>query len=55
MIDASTARTTTATASWSAPTANWAATAISTIPSSIRSSVESRKAPNGEPLPDIRE
>ena len=31
------------------------ATAVSTMPSSIRSSVESRKAPKGVPLPDIRE
>ena len=29
--------------------------AVSTMPSSARSSVESRNAPNGEPLPDIRE
>ena len=31
------------------------ATAVSTIPSSMRSSVESRNAPNGVPLPDMRE
>ena len=31
------------------------ATAVSTMPSSMRSSVESRNAPNGVPLPDMRE
>jgi hypothetical protein len=35
--------------------ANQTATAASTMPSSMRSSVESRNAPNGVPLPDIRE
>ena len=35
--------------------AKYAATVVRTIPSSTRSSVESRKAPNGVPLPDMRE
>ena len=35
--------------------AKYAPTAVRTMPSSMRSSVESRNAPKGEPFPDIRE
>ena len=44
-----------ATARSSPSREKYAATAHSTMPSSMRSSVESRNAPKGEPFPDIRE
>ena len=44
-----------ATAKSSPREAKYAPTAVSTMPSSMRSSVESRNAPNGVPLPDMRE
>ena len=50
-----TAATVAAVASSSPRAAKYAATAVRTMPSSMRSSVESRKAPNGVPFPDMRE
>ena len=47
--------TTAATAASFCSLAKWTATAVSTMPSSMRSSVESRNAPNAVPLPDMRE
>jgi hypothetical protein len=55
MSDARTANTVAAAATSLPSAANTAATAVRTTPSSMRSSVESRNAPNGEPLPDMRE
>ena len=55
MYEPTTAITVPATATSLLFLANQAATAASTTPSSTRSRVESRKAPKGVPLPDIRE
>ena len=55
MSEASTATTTAATAASLPSWENWKATAVSTMPSSMRSSVESRNAPKLVPLPDMRE